>query len=510
MLSTSNYIARRYGVRAAMPGFIAKKLCPNLKIVKPNFKEYTRVSHEVREILAEYDPKFAAASLDEAYLDLTDYLQERQQGIHHYRHRKPSSASTIVGKSNEIVDEGETNCCGDLTSNLMRDWKQMDCHREHSEESMNRLLNDCEREIDLLDWFDSETEEIVRGDIVETNSSINLTKSSNIVEHPHIEGTIPVDEPRKDKEPRDQVGQRFGDSVEDVVAEIRYRIFQRTALTASAGIAPNRMLAKVCSDRNKPNGQFYVKGDREKVIMFVRSLPIRKICGVGKVTAQMLNSIGITTCQQLYDQRDVLYLLFSPVSFQFFLDVSLGIGSSSVDSEYDRKSMSTERTFSEISRPSELYEKCLELCSDLAKDLQEEGLKGHTVTIKLKLVTFEVRQRAVSLSKATNDPEELFQAAVSSLQAEMKSCHPEPLRLRLMGVRVSNFEHLEKGQTTIMSLFENKHEGDEEEQKEATRFFCPVCVREQDFPVSSLASVNNHVDMCLSSQTASKQGTLIP
>jgi hypothetical protein len=92
----------------------------------------------------------------------------------------------------------------------------------------------------------------------------------------------------------------------------------------------------------------------------------------------------------------------------------------------------------------------------------------------------------------------------------MKSCHPEPLRLRLMGVRVSNFEHLEKGQTTIMSLFENKHEGDEEEQKEATRFFCPVCVREQDFPVSSLASVNNHVDMCLSSQTASKQGTLIP
>uniref|UniRef100_Q6DJA4 Polymerase (DNA directed) kappa n=1 Tax=Xenopus tropicalis TaxID=8364 RepID=Q6DJA4_XENTR len=77
MLSTSNYLARRFGVRAAMPGFIAKKLCPTLKIVPPNFDKYRAVSSEVREILAQYDPNFLPMSLDEAYLDITDHLSER-------------------------------------------------------------------------------------------------------------------------------------------------------------------------------------------------------------------------------------------------------------------------------------------------------------------------------------------------------------------------------------------------------------------------------------------------
>jgi len=77
MLSTSNYIARRFGVRAAMPGFVAKKLCPQLVIVPCNFPAYTAVSEEVQQIFADYDPGYTAMSLDEAYLDITDYLHER-------------------------------------------------------------------------------------------------------------------------------------------------------------------------------------------------------------------------------------------------------------------------------------------------------------------------------------------------------------------------------------------------------------------------------------------------
>lgn len=78
MLSTSNYHARRFGVRAAMPGFIAKRLCPQLTIVPPNFDKYRAVSKEVKEILADYDPNFMAMSLDEAYLNITKHLEERQ------------------------------------------------------------------------------------------------------------------------------------------------------------------------------------------------------------------------------------------------------------------------------------------------------------------------------------------------------------------------------------------------------------------------------------------------
>ena len=72
--------------------------------------------------------------------------------------------------------------------------------------------------------------------------------------------------------------------VERVVAEIRRRIHAKTQLTASAGIGPNPRLAKICSDRHKPNGQFYLPGDREMVMQFVAELPVREVFGIGKVT----------------------------------------------------------------------------------------------------------------------------------------------------------------------------------------------------------------------------------
>lgn len=74
MLSTSNYVARKFGVRAAMPGFIGKKLCPELIIVPCNFDKYKAVSSQIGAIFEQYDPNFCPMSLDEAYLDITDYL----------------------------------------------------------------------------------------------------------------------------------------------------------------------------------------------------------------------------------------------------------------------------------------------------------------------------------------------------------------------------------------------------------------------------------------------------
>lgn len=70
-------MARRYGVRAAMPGFIGLKLCPELIIISPNFDKYTVMSEQVRAVFAEYDQNYSAASLDEAYLDITEHLERR-------------------------------------------------------------------------------------------------------------------------------------------------------------------------------------------------------------------------------------------------------------------------------------------------------------------------------------------------------------------------------------------------------------------------------------------------
>ncbi|EPY77160.1 hypothetical protein CB1_001305005 [Camelus ferus] len=167
----------------------------------------------------------------------------------------------------------------------------------------------------------------------------------------------------------------FGTSAEEVVKEIRFRIEQKTTLTASAGIAPNTMLAKVCSDKNKPNGQYQIPPNRQAVMDFIKDLPIRK-----------QNHSGLS------------------------------------------------RTFSEISKAEEQYSLCQELCSELAQDLQKEGLKGRTVTIKLKNVNFEVKTRASTVSSVVSTAEEIFAIAKELLRTEIDADFPHPLRLRLMEV----------------------------------------------------------------------------
>ncbi|MQM06902.1 hypothetical protein Taro_039731 [Colocasia esculenta] len=77
MICTANYEARKFGVRAAMPGFIARKLCPNLVFVPTNFDKYSYYSEMTRKVFRRYDPCFIATSLDEAYLNITDICKER-------------------------------------------------------------------------------------------------------------------------------------------------------------------------------------------------------------------------------------------------------------------------------------------------------------------------------------------------------------------------------------------------------------------------------------------------
>ncbi|KAM4577885.1 DNA polymerase kappa [Fundulus diaphanus] len=368
MLSTSNYHARKYGVRAAMPGFIAKKLCPGLVIVPLNFDKYRAVSEEIREIFAEYDPNFQPMSLDEAYLDFTDHLEQRQSWPESLRTHRCRSRSNTPGMTlfhnitQEIYVEG-----ADLSPVLFED---------------------------------------------------SLSSSGGDAGGP---------------------SELFGTSVEEAVREMRFRIEQRTTLTASAGIAPNMMLAKVCSDKNKPNGQYRLPPTREAVMDFTQKLPVRKVCGIGKVSEKMLNALGITTCSDLSQRMALLSLLFSETSWHHFLQISLGLSSTHIPRHEERKSMSTERTFKELSKPEEQFSLCRELCEDLADDLKKEALKGKTVTLKLKNVNFEVKTRAQTLPYAVATVEDIFAVAKDLLKLEIESESPQPLRLRLMGVRISAF-----------------------------------------------------------------------
>ncbi|TNN74279.1 DNA polymerase kappa [Liparis tanakae] len=220
---------------------------------------------------------------------------------------------------------------------------------------------------------------------------------------------------------------------------MRFRIEQKTMLTASAGIAPNTMLAKVCSDKNKPNGQYRLPSTREAVMEFVKNLPVRKVSGIGKVSEKMLNALGISSCSHLGQQMELLSLLFSETAWHHLMQVSLGLGSTSIPRHEERKSMSTERTFKELSNVEEQMSFCRELCEDLAEDIKKTGLKGKTVTLKVKNVNFEVKTRALTLPCAVATADEIFAVAKDLLKTEIDNESPQPLRLRLMGVRISAF-----------------------------------------------------------------------
>jgi len=148
MVSTSNYVARKFGVRSAMPGFLAQKLCKDLIFVNHNFRKYEADSSKIMDILKNYDKNIESMGMDEAYLDLTEYCK------------------------NHYINEGK----------------------------------------DLL----------------------------------------------------------------ELVNEIKNKIITATQLTSSIGIACNKMLAKICSDKNKPNGYFYLDNNIEIIEKFMSELSVRK------------------------------------------------------------------------------------------------------------------------------------------------------------------------------------------------------------------------------------------
>nr|XP_032824826.1 DNA polymerase kappa isoform X2 [Petromyzon marinus] len=430
--STSNYHARRFGVRAAMPGFIAKKLCPDLVICPLNFNKYSAVSKQVREVLADYDPNFLPMSLDEAYLDITAHLAERQAW--------PESRRTFAAHEGLCQGRDCNGCRVAQTSSAV--------HNARDTNSLRVLGNGgtaestCDPNVSPAGGFttNKQTDEANDGASFESYSP-ELFDSTP----PQVGGSenaasgFGASASRNGTPERSSTAVVFGLSVEEAVREMRFRIEQKTGLTASAGIAPNMLLAKVGSDMNKPNGQYRLEPTRDAIRNFVDELPIRKVSGIGKVTEKMLNALDVFTCAHLHRQRALVALLFSEGSCQHFLRISMGLGSTHVDRDGERKSMSTERTFSEINKQEELYNLCWELCGDLANDLSKEGLKGRTVTVKTKSVSFEVKTRAMSLPGPVASREEIYAAAKELLKTEMDNISPQPLRLRLMGVRLSGF-----------------------------------------------------------------------
>ena len=300
VLTTCNYIARKFGLHSAMSTAQALKLCPNLVLLPVNMPLYRAVSQQIHEIFQRYTSIIEPLSLDEAYLDVTDC----------------------------------DKCAGSAT------------------------------------W---------------------------------------------------------------IAQEIRQAIFNELHLTASAGIAPLKFLAKIASDQNKPNGQFVI--EPKEVSDFVANLPLKKIPGVGKVTSEKLLQMGLVCCADVQKtERHLLLNLFGKMG-QRIWQYSHGIDEREIQSHRERKSVGVETTLlSNIYQLEEGVEVLATLYPQLVKRVQRACpemplAQLRKIGVKLKFEDFQVTTLEKS---AVEFSSENFQQLLGQIWARRQG-----RSIRLIGLHVT-------------------------------------------------------------------------
>jgi len=217
-----------------------------------------------------------------------------------------------------------------------------------------------------------------------------------------------------------------------IATEIREKIKLKTGLNGSAGISYNKFLAKIASDLNKPNGQALILP--EEAAEFLEKLPIGKFFGIGKVTAEKMRQIGIH-CGKDLKEYSLQYLVkrFGKTGAHYF-QIVRGIHLSPVQPDRARKSLSAENTFDkDLFLPLELEEQLQAIYQELLRRSKKTGIRGRTVTLKIKYNDFSQQTRSKTFDQFPQD-ELLWQTALELLNQESFA---KPIRL--LGLGVSNF-----------------------------------------------------------------------
>jgi DNA polymerase-4 len=310
VVAAASYEARVFGVRSAMPGARARKLCPDLIFAPPRFDVYRQVSGQVRAIFERFTDIIQPLSLDEAYLDVTQ--------------NKPGIVSAT-----------------------------------------------------------------------------------------------------------------------QVAREIRRMIQEETGLTASAGVSYNKLIAKLASDQNKPDGLCVIRPHEGAA--FVQTMPVRRIHGVGPVTAQRMMALGIATGADLHD-RDLPFLeRHFGKSAPYYYWAVRGRDDRPVRDREARKSISVEDTFfTDMTGEAELVAELDRISERLWERIGKAGAYGRTVTLKLKFADFAIITRSRSFPGAVRDPNLIAATGRALLRAEL------PLRMgaRLLGLGVHNLEDAQANEET--------------------------------------------------------------
>ena len=227
------------------------------------------------------------------------------------------------------------------------------------------------------------------------------------------------------------------DLPEVIASRIKSGIKEKTGLTCSIGIAANKLLAKIASDMQKPDGlTILTEGDIESRLW---PLPARKVYGIGPKTEAYLKTIGIETIGQLaLLSLETLLEHFGNSYGQYLYDSSRGINDSPLITSWEAKSISRETTFQKDIKDWQSIAKTLALLTrEVVLEMQDSGYKARTVTIKIRFSDFETKTRAKTLTDYTDAEEEMRKAAFACLKRiDLNK------RVRLIGVRASNLEKI--------------------------------------------------------------------
>lgn len=222
----------------------------------------------------------------------------------------------------------------------------------------------------------------------------------------------------------------------ELAQTLKQAVHQATGLTCSIAIAPNKLLAKIGSELDKPDGITLLS--MEDLPTRIWPLPVRKINGIGPKAAQKLELMGIQTVGQLAEaDPGKLQDVFGYTYASWLLQVSHGLDERPVVTYSEPKSVSRETTFARDLHPRydrvELTEAFDRLCTQLETDLVRKQCLGRTVGIKLRFENFRTVTRDVTLPEHTRDLQQIRRAAVQCLRRV-----PLRHRIRLLGIRISN------------------------------------------------------------------------
>lgn len=217
--------------------------------------------------------------------------------------------------------------------------------------------------------------------------------------------------------------------------QLKREVWNRTGLTCSIGLGPNRLIAKIASDLDKPDGLCVLP--RERFLEVIGDRPARIIPGVGPKTEERLGRAGIRTVAELAAAGEDLVTLIGNKHAEGLRRRAAGFGGTTVGEERVRKSESRERTFAvDEDDPEVMRDSIDSMARTVASHLGEQSIRGRTVTLKIRLAPFRTFTRSRTLPERTCDPD-----VVATAARELFDAFERDAAVRLLGVGMSNLEH---------------------------------------------------------------------